>query len=252
MVVTTDSRRYVSTADWIENMGNPLLTFVEPTADGEEMERRVLFEGVLDVDFAIFPKKKIDQIKQLVQNEVPPQIAGQIMDVFGRGMRVIVDKDGIAAQLQAFISSLETPSPRPPSQHKFLEVVNDFFYHAVFIAKHLRRGELWWAGTCLNCYMQRLMLRIMEWHAKAVHGWNHDIWFRVRFLEEWAHPQALKELPDTFARYDRDNIKRTLLSAMNLFRQIATETAEKLSYRYPIKADEHVTKWIKTCLSEKT
>lgn len=58
MIITTDPERYVSTSDWIENVGNPLLTFVEPTAGGDDMERRVLFEGMLDVDFAIIPKKR--------------------------------------------------------------------------------------------------------------------------------------------------------------------------------------------------
>ena len=116
-------------------------------------------------------------------------------------MRVILDKDGIAAQLRTVISSIENPTPRPPTQHEFLEVVSDF-YNAVFTAKHLRRGELWWTVACLNFYMQMLLLRITEWHARATHGWNYDTWFRGRFLEEWTHPQALKELRGAFARAD--------------------------------------------------
>ena len=99
-------------------------------------------------------------------------------------MQVILDKDGMATPLRKIISSIEIPTPRPPTQHEFLEVVNDFMYPAVFTAKHLQRGELWWTVTSLNCYMQRLLLRMMEWHALATHGWNYDIWFRGRFLEE--------------------------------------------------------------------
>jgi len=248
VVITTNPERYVSTINWIENIGNPLLTFVEPTATGDEMERRVLFEGMLDVDFAIIPKRNG---QQLLQNEIPPQVAAQIGDIFGRGIRVLLDKDGMVVQLRTLLASIESTTPSPPTQHEFLEVVNDFLYHAVFTSKHLRRGELWWTVTCLNCYMQRLLLRMMEWHARATHGWNHDTWFRGRFLEEWAHPQALKGLRDAFAHYDEEDIRRVLLGVMDFFRWIAIETAEKLSYSYPTKADEKVTKWIKTCLSEK-
>ena len=248
IIITTDPRRFVSTSDWIENVGNPLLTFVEPTSEGDNMERRVLFEDMLDVDFAIIPETKA---RQLLQGGVPAEIAVQISNVFGRGMRVILDKDGMAAQLQMLISSIETPPPRPPSQHEFLEVVNDFLYHAVFTAKHLRRGELWWTVTCLNCHMHWLLLRTMEWHALATHGWNYDTWFRGRFLEEWAHPQALKELRGAFAHYDEEDTKAALLATMNLFRWIAIETAEKLGFPYPAKADEHVTNWIRTCLSQR-
>jgi aminoglycoside 6-adenylyltransferase len=246
IVITTNPEHYVSASDWIEKVGNPLMTFVEPTSGGDDMERRVLFEGMLDVDFAIIPMRKA---QQLLQGGVPPEIAAQTSNVFGRGMRVILDKDGIAAKLRMIVSSIETPAPSPPTQHEFLEVVNDFLYHAVFTAKHLRRGELWWTVTCLNCYMQRLLLRMMEWHAHATHGWNYDTWFRGRFLEEWVHPQALKGLRGAFAHYDEDDIKRALLAAMDLFRWIAVETADELSYPYPGEADEQITKWIRTCLS---
>ena len=248
IVITTDPERYVSTSDWIENVGNPLITFVEPTSTGDDMERRVLLEGMLDVDFAIIPKRRA---QQLLQDGVPAQIAVQISNVFGRGMRVILDKDGMAAQLRTIVSSIESPIPRPPTQHEFLEVVNDFLYHAVFTAKHLRRGELCWTVACLNCHMAVLLLRMTEWHARATHGWNYDTWFRGRFLEEWAHPQALKELRGAFSHYDEDDVKHALLATMNLFRWIAMETAEKLGYPYPTKTDEQVTKWIKTCLSQK-
>ncbi|MFQ6125208.1 MAG: aminoglycoside 6-adenylyltransferase [Candidatus Heimdallarchaeota archaeon] len=58
MVITTDPKHYLATADWVANIGKPLLTFVEPTP-GDDMERRVLFKGMLDVDFAIIPERKI-------------------------------------------------------------------------------------------------------------------------------------------------------------------------------------------------
>jgi hypothetical protein len=33
VIVTTNPGQYVSTTDWVKNMGNPLLTFMEPTAE---------------------------------------------------------------------------------------------------------------------------------------------------------------------------------------------------------------------------
>jgi len=247
VVITTDPERYVSTIDWMENVGDPVLTFVEPTATGDEMERRVLFEDMLDVDFAIIPKRNV---QQLLQDEVPPKIGVQIANIFGRGIRVLLDKDGLATQLRGLIPSVKTP-PRLPTHGEFLEVVNDFLYHAVFTAKHLRRGELWWTVTCLDCYMQRLLLRVMEWHARATHVWNYDTWFRGRFLEEWVNHRALQDLRKTFAHYDENDIKRALLEAMNLFRWLAMETAERLSYTYPTEADKRVMEWVRACLLEK-
>ena len=246
IVVTTDPERYLSTIDWLESIGKPLLTFLEPTATGGQIERRVLFEGMLDVDFSIIPKRIVER---LLQNNIPPQIA----EIFSRGARVFIDKDGMAAQFHVYISSAESLSPGPPSEHEFLEIVNDFLYHAVWTVKKLRRGELWTAKFCLDSYMKsRCMLRMMEWHAHAAKGWTYDTWHNGRFLEEWADPCALKGLRETFARYDEADIKRGLLATMNLFRKIAMEIAEKLGYSYPIELDKQVTEWTRTHLSEKT
>jgi len=99
--------------------------------------------------------------------------------------------------------------------------------------------------------MKRLLLNMMEWHARTTHGWNFDTWHRGRFLEEWANPQALEELHNVFAHYDEDDIARALFATMDLFHWLAIQTAERLSYPYPYTVDEHVTGWIRTCLSEK-
>jgi aminoglycoside 6-adenylyltransferase len=90
---------------------------------------------------------------------------------------------------------------------------------------------------------------MIEWHALAVHEWKHDVRFRGRFLEEWADSRAVERLHETFARYDKEDIKRALFAAMGLFRWLATEIAEKLGYSYPADADKQVTEWIQTCIS---
>nr|MDO8132790.1 aminoglycoside 6-adenylyltransferase [Candidatus Njordarchaeum guaymaensis] len=249
VIITTYPERYLSTTDWIENIGNALLTFVEPTATGGEMERRVLFEGMLDVDFAIIPEKNV---QMLLQDTIPPQIVAQMVNTIGRGVRVLLDKDGLVTQFLSRISSIEIPPPCPPTQQEFLEVVNDFLYHVVFTAKHLRRGELWWAKMCCDCHMQRLLLRMIEWHARATHGWNYDTWFRGRFLEEWADPRVLEGLRKAFAQYDENDVRRASLATIDLFHLLATETAEKLSHKYPSEADWRVTEWVNKILSTRT
>jgi aminoglycoside 6-adenylyltransferase len=258
IVVANDPGPYLSKADWVENVGTPWLTFLERTGTGDETERRVLFEGGLDVDFAMIPRRKAQWLVRLLWiREHFPQILGllperkvrQIMqgvagfsDMVGRGMRVLVDKDGMAAHLK--LVTAETPSPRPPTRSEFLEVVNDFWYHAVWTAKKLRRGELWTAKGCSDSYMKWLLLRMIEWHARAKNGWDYDTWHSGRFLEQWADPRAVEGLGDAFARYAERSVRDALLATMDLFRWLAVETAEHLSYPYPTLADERVTELV--------
>lgn len=264
VVIATDPERYLLRTDWLENIGNPWLTFLERTGTGDEMERRVLFEGGLDVDFALLSKRKVQlflyllRIRKRFPRLLPllPKELRQIMqklavfsDLARRGMRVLLDKDRIAAHLTTLVSA-ETPSPHPPAQNEFLEVINDFWYHAVWTAKKLRRGELWTAKGCSDSYMKWLLLRMIEWHARATNGWGYDTWHGGRFLEQWAGPGVVEGLRDAFAHYDEEDIWHALLATMDLFRWLAIDTAGRLSYPYPTLADERATELVRMLLDE--
>jgi len=239
--ITTHPARYLQEVDWLHHIGEPWLTFLERTAVGDGMERRVLFEGGLDVDFIPLALEAAQHIEQVGW---PPEIAG----VVRRGMRVVLDKDGLAHQLSQV--PVEPPDPHPPAQHEVLDVINDFLYHAVWTAKKLSRGELWTAKACVDGYMKWRLLRMVEWHAGATRGWSYDTWHGGRFLERWADPRVVEALRHAFARYDRDDIERATLATMDLFRWVAVETTRRLGYDYPHTADERTTALVQELLAD--
>jgi aminoglycoside 6-adenylyltransferase len=237
VVVVTDPKPFLTSAEWLKNVGPFWVTFVEPTATENVMERRVLFEGGLDADFAIISCAKFEK-------EI-----GNAAEFFRRGVRVLLDKDDFTAGL--FPLSAATAPSGAPTVSDFLAVVDDFWYHAVWTAKKLRRGELWVAKGCCDGHMKRLLRKAMEWQAKAVHGWDTDTWHEGRFLEEWADHRAQKELRGAFAHYDEGDVRRALLATMHLFRWVAKEMAERLGYPYPALADERTTEFVDALLSGK-
>ncbi len=250
MMVTTNPQHYISTSEWTGEMGKPIATFIEETSGGDEQERRVLYEGMLDVDYAIFPASKVEQLLNADANrQIPPEMVLELANAFGRGMRVILDKDGLTEKLNTIISGIKQPKPQPPTQEEFLQAVDDFLYHCVWTVKHVMRGELWWALTCLNCRLASLQLRMTEWQARATHGKDFDTWFRGRFLETWANLEVIEGLKDAFSHYDKNDAAKTLKASMGLFRQTAIETAQKLNLRYPSEAEEKITEWTRSQLS---
>ena len=66
-----------------------------------------------------------------------------------------------------------------------------------------------------------LLLQMMEWHAKALHGNEYDVWHGGRFLHEWVDQRTLKELKNIFTQYEETDSLRGLLASINLFRRIA-------------------------------
>lgn len=243
VIVVADPAPYVSASDWVEEIATPWITFLEPTSDGTSVERRVLFEGGLDVDFAFLPP---DVFARMASAPLPPDVASHIR----RGIRILLDKDGVAGRLAAAIP--EPVPPAPLSGPEFLECVNDFWYHAVWTAKHLRRGELWWAKGSCDIHMKGLLRRMLEWHARAVRGPEHDIWFRGRFLEEWADPRAVRDLRDAFARYDAEDVWRALRVTMDLFRWVAVEAADRLRLPYPGTGDMRATALVDAMFNERS
>jgi len=261
---TTDPQRYLSKTDWIEDIAPTWVTYPDPGG----VVRHVLFEGGLDAGFAVLANNTVKQavrflpvlrrfpiLLRLLPKGLGQQITGDIAsaaDYYRRGVRVILDKDRLAAKFLSLFPADSQPN-RPPSQPEFLDAISEFWFRAVWTAKHLRRGELWFAKTeSCDGRMKSLLLRILEWRARATHGFDYDTWESGRFLEEWGDPAVLQGLRDVFAHYDEEDMWRALLATMDLFRSLAIETAERLGYPYPTATDERATEWTKTCLSERT
>lgn len=235
--ITTDPNYYLSRTDWIDRFGTVRITFLERTAVGEGKERRVLFDGGLDVDFVPVTAEFMEELLRHPEGQ----------QILQNGFRIILDKDRFGDGLK--IDSKRNLHWRPPSQESFDQLVNDFLYHAVWTAKKLRRGEIWVAKSCCDSYMKRQLLQMLQWHAQPWKDRNRPVWHDGRFLEEWVDPRALKQLDVIFARYDQVEIGQALLATMELFRWLAEETAEELNFPDYREAMEYTVSLVTTLLS---
>jgi molybdopterin-guanine dinucleotide biosynthesis protein A len=206
----SDPERYVRDATWVQEFGDPVLTFIEPTLDGHE-ERRVLYETGEDVDFVLLPV-------EVAGGDGP---AG----VLQRGYRVLIDRIGIAGRLAEIAS--KPVDVAPPTSDDFEQLAADFWYHALWTAKKLRRGEVFTALECLDCYMMARLVRLLEWHARAVDS-TADTWHGGRFLERWGDPGALAALETAYAQYSLRDVARGLWETIDLWHGLEEETARRL------------------------
>lgn len=234
LLATTDPDGYLAEEDWLSDLGEVWLTFREPTATGDRTERRALFAPGLDADFVPIPAGEVEAV------------AAEDVDALARGYRVVYDEMGLADALADAVSDASpssSPSPDLPSAVEFRETCADFWYHAVWTAKKLRRGEVWTAKGCVDGYAKwECLLPMLGWHAIARH--DRDPWPDGRFLESWADDRALADLGDAFAGYDAadpGDCWRALFETMDLFRWVAEETAAELDYGYPREGDDRAT-----------
>jgi aminoglycoside 6-adenylyltransferase len=215
LILLLDSpSRYTDDATWTSEFGNPVVTFLEATMDGH-WERRVLYETGEDVDFVLFPAAVAERIEAI-------ELAAALL---ARGYRVLLDRIGVEERLAR--AAAAAPRPASPSQHELTELASDFWYHALWTAKKLRRGEVFTAIDCLNGYMKWRLVTLMAWHARALEP-NVDTWHSGRFLERWGDPGALVALETAYARYSVRDVARALWESIDLFQGLEEETAQRL------------------------
>jgi aminoglycoside 6-adenylyltransferase len=196
---------YLDDPAWLDRFGEQLLSFREPTAVGGFEERRVLFRDGLEVDFAIVPAA--------VAAEIPPEADG----VFARGFRVLY-ADGVSFP-EREPSSIETP---PPTQERFDQLVNDFWYHLLWSAKKLWRGEVLVAKQACDGLLTGLLVELARWRSG-----ESDTWHGVRFFERWAGDDLVEALRPTFASYDAHDVARALSAKAELFGRVEDEVAAR-------------------------
>jgi molybdopterin-guanine dinucleotide biosynthesis protein A len=225
ILVLADPEPYAAHGEWVSEFGLPALTFLEETAVGGASERRVLYETGEDVDLPLVPVAALDLLEE----------SAHLAALLARGHRVLVDKIGLEDRLR--LAAGRAAGPEAPAQRTFTELASDFWYHALWAAKKLRRGEVWIAKECIDGYMKTRLVTMLEWHAHAVDP-RADTWQGGRFLERWADPGALAALERAYARYELRDVARALWETIDLWQGLEEEAARRLRLGVELDHDD--------------
>lgn len=222
--------RLIASTEWFALFGEVILTTVEPTAVLDQRERRVIYSDGRDVDFAVFPAAALALATHSTEGRA----------VLRRGCEVLVDKDSRLRDIGPESRDPGPPFPASLSKTEFESEVADFWYHVLWLAKKLRRGELWIAKMGCDGYLKRLLLRMIEWQTIVRNGPSADVWHEGRFLDTWVAPEVRDRLPATFARYERADVVRALYETARLYGDLAREVARNRRWEYPSKTESAV------------
>ena len=226
LIIVTDAPEAFLTGDMPDRLGRAEISFTEPTLAGAR-ERRLLYGG-LDVAKIVFAP---ETFRQAVHR-------GELDVMISRGCRVLHDEMGASALLRARAGTAN--SFVPMSAEAFDTLVNEFFFHVVWTQKKLQRGEMWSAKMCMDAYMKRLLLRVIELDRCR----EADVWHEGRFLDRWAGEETTAALRDCFAHYDAQDMARALVATAQLFARTARRAAARHGYCYPQRAEEYAMAYL--------
>ncbi|WP_391201613.1 aminoglycoside 6-adenylyltransferase [Psychrobacillus sp. L4] len=231
VIVTSDVEKWLSNEEWINYFGNPQISFLEGTPVGNLIERRVMFDGASSVDFNFL---KLEIAKTFLVSE-------EVQNVIARGVKVLLDKDSITKVFHDTSSVIK--NKEVPTFSEFKNDVHDFWFHAVYTAKKLRRGELLVAKSNCDDYLKRLLIKFVKLQS-MMKGTNQQSWHDVRFFEEWADKEVVQKFQGIYGKYNEESIWDALFQTMELYRKVAKQISIELDYDYPIIADQSASKLV--------
>jgi aminoglycoside 6-adenylyltransferase len=229
VIFARDPEPILSEEGWIETLGPHWTSHVELNALGSGKERRVLFEDGQDVDFAVFP---VEHVSALLSD-------ARAAAILRKGFRILTDKEATRIQVPG-----GSEPPALPSAIEFSNLVNDFWFHLVWAAKKLRRGERLTALQATNGYLFGLLVRAARWHALALNPTGQEVWHSARFFERWADPRVIRDLAPAVAGYDARSIEEALRTQRTMFLWLSDELAARLSFPRPVADAGAVSRYL--------
>lgn len=227
---TSKQNYYLSSNEWLKNMGDIWTSFVSQTAGGDP-ECLTLFDGGWQVDFVIH---SLENLNHIVENKIIP-------NNFYRGVKVIIDKNHVANNI--IPQHNKAPQGITLSEDMFIQSANMFWFIALNMAKQILRNDLW-VVKVRDGNLKELLLQMIEWHEKIVNGIEYDTWHAGRFICEWANEETQVELWNSFGHFDRSESWKALMNTINLFKRLSHDVSQRMNFLYPYDLERNISNWI--------
>lgn len=226
IIISDISEAFIDDDKILSEVGDIQISFTEATFGGG-MERRILFDGNLDVDFILLSP---DQFISLMESHF-------VDVIFARGFSVLYDTMNAADKIT--VKSGSRLPYEKLTDKEYDNLVNDFWFHTVWAAKKICRGEIWTAKMCIDGYLKRYLMRMVEMYHVCVHGNDFDVWHEGRMVDKWADEEIKSKLAECFDSYDAQGLSSALKNTADLFGFLARTCARTDEYNYPQKAEEY-------------
>jgi aminoglycoside 6-adenylyltransferase len=235
ILAVSDVEPFAFADAWISEYGRPMVRW----GDQGEMYglatyfRGVVYQNYIKIDYGIWPVALLDRIS--AETALP--------DELDAGYRLLLDKDQRTAGWK--LPSYQAHIPARPTEEEYQALVQEFWWGTTYVAKSLWRDELVFARWMLDQDLKLVtMRRLLEWRIELDHHWSVKTGIHGRGLKHLLPPNIWSEFASTYGSLDVEEIWAALDRVIALFRQLAPEVSNALSYPYPQQVDEQVSAYL--------
>jgi aminoglycoside 6-adenylyltransferase len=229
-IAVNDIQPYLDHEAWLDDFGRVLVKYRDPVQHdhGFPLFARITqYEDGTKIDYIFVP---IGLLEAIVAEPV-------LRDDFDVGYQVLLDKDGITANLKP--PTYQAYIPRPPDEKEYLRVIDEFFHGGTYVVKHLYRGDLMPLKYLLDYFLKQDTLRLMlEWHYEIENGWLLKTGAHGKWLHKRLRPDLYAELEATYCGADPQENWQAFYRTIELFRKVAKEVGRNLGLPYPEEMDK--------------
>jgi aminoglycoside 6-adenylyltransferase len=241
LVFTSAPGHYAANANWLSELGSLWLAVPGRTGHGDP-EWRALYAGGLKADFVLTRADGVSALNSLLDTSA-------YRLVFEAGLRPLFDKNapGSLPAVDEFVLPRSSGRSRDDGDLPaaiYQALMDAALLDATQTARLLRRGELWRAKQHCDCDLKQHLLSMLVWKVRLDGDSVSTARDDGRHMESWVDPVTAAALPATFAAYSADDVWRALFATLDLFLDLARQTARLGGYAYPGATIEPILAWL--------
>jgi aminoglycoside 6-adenylyltransferase len=237
LLIVEDVRSFFDDDSWLEAYGEVLAVYRNPFGEQFGFEHFGFITTYVDgtkIDYGFYPVAFLSWAASLTR----------LFEDLDDGYRVLVDKDGLAAKLPP--PSFQSYLLQKPSEKEFRDTIDECFNDALYVARNIRRDNLFMVKLCLDYTMKYLCLRkVLEWRVAQAQGWMVRLGEHGKGLNKWVEPEIWAELKSTYTGAGSEENWHALHQTLDLFCRLARELAADLGYTYPSRQEKLIREEIR-------
>lgn len=234
-LVFNDMKVYKSDKTWINTFGKPISMIEEDETffDGKHAMKMVLYEDHVKVDFKLYQKSEF--LKETQAETLPED-----WDV---GYKVLVDKDHLTQDMKP--ATYQSVMIQKPSEQRFQQLINDFWWDTTYVAKCLKRDEIFYAKFMSeNVIRTDYLVPLLEWYIASESGWNITTNKHGRLFKQYLSPELWQKVEATFSGSNIEQNWIALFAYADLVHELGIDLAAKINSTYPIEVENNIRKYL--------
>ncbi|NIF07179.1 AadS family aminoglycoside 6-adenylyltransferase [Chryseobacterium sp. Tr-659] len=227
---------YESDNSWIRLFGEPISMIEEDDRvfEGKHAMKMVLYKDHVKVDFKLY---QTTEFIQEIQKETLPED----WDV---GYKVLIDKDDLTKGLKP--PTYQSIMIHKPSEERFRQLLNDFWWDTTYVAKCLKRKDIFYAKFMSeNILRTDYLVPLIEWYIADANNWNNITTNKHgRLFRKYLPENLWRKLEATFSGNNIEENWNALFAFADVVHELGTSLAEKLSFTYPSQHEEDIRNYL--------